>query len=106
MDLPLYDLVSNALLIPLLLHRQKLNRTHSLIYFDDLTRTDTSSVREFQARFISGQPQMHPLLDFYAVLLRSAWKHFLPSCANLVVSTSLDFVTGLIIDYDQQDKQV
>ena len=74
----------------------------SLIYFDDFTKTDTSSVREFHARFVSNRPQMHPLLDYYAELLRDAWNHFLPSCADLVVSSSLDFVTGLIVDYDHQ----
>ena len=48
------------------------------------------------------QAQMHPLLDYYAELLRNAWNDFSPSCADLVVSTSLDFVTGLIVDYDHQ----
>lgn len=74
----------------------------STIYFDDLTRTDTSSVWGFHARFISGQPQMHPVLDSLAMLLRDAWNHFPPSCANLVVSSTLDFITSLIIDHDQQ----
>ena len=78
----------------------------SLIYFDDLTKTDSSSVQEFHACFFSSQPQMHPLLDIYAELLRDARNHFLPSCANLVVSSSLDFVTGLIIDYDLQKMPV
>jgi len=79
---------------------------NSLIYFDDLTKTDVSSVRQFHARFISGQPQMHPLLDSYASLLQHAWNHFLPGCANLVISSSLDFVTGLIVDHDQQNMLV
>ena len=79
---------------------------HSLIYFDDLSKTEASSVREFHARFVSSRPQMHPLLDYYAELLRNAGNHFLPSCANLVVSSSLDFVTGLMIDYDLQKMPV
>ena len=77
-----------------------MNNFNSLIYFDDLTKTDTSSVREFHARFTSSRPQTHPLLDCYAELLRNAGNHFLPTCANLVVSSSLDFVTGLIVEYD------
>ena len=83
-----------------------MNTLDSLIYFDDLTRTDASSIRDFHRRFTSGQPQLHPLLDSYGALLRKAWIHFLPTCANLVVSSSLDFITGLIIDHDQQNMQV
>ena len=78
----------------------------SLIYFDDFTKTNTSSVREFHARFVSNRPQLHPVLDYYAELLRNAWNHFSPSCANLVVSSSLDFVTGLILEYDHQKMPV
>ncbi|KZP29869.1 terpenoid synthase [Athelia psychrophila] len=80
--------------------------TTCLIYFDDLTKTDASSVREFHTRFVSGRSQMHPLLDSYATLLRKAWEHFLPPCANLVVSSSLDFINGLIVDHDQQQMTV
>ncbi|KAF8955784.1 hypothetical protein BDZ97DRAFT_1604838, partial [Flammula alnicola] len=80
--------------------------TTCLIYFDDLTRRDASPVREFQANFLCGRPQMHPLLDSFAAWLRKAWEHFLPACANLVVSSSLDFVTGLILDHDQQEMAV
>ena len=78
----------------------------SLIFFDDLTRTDPSTVREFHPRFICGRPQMHPLLDLFAGLLRSSYDHFLPTCANLVVSSSLDFISGLIADHDLQHMQV
>lgn len=102
MDLPIYYLVRNIVRILALTNES----FDSLIYFDDLSKTDTSSIREFHARFISSQSQMHPLLDYYAELLRNARKHFLPSCANLIVSSSLDFVTGLIVDYDLQKMPV
>lgn len=83
------------------------NRPHSsLIFFDDLTRTDASMVREFHPRFASGRAQMHPLLDLFADTLRRSYDHFLPTCANLVVSSSLDFVTGLIVDHDLQNARV
>ena len=49
---------------------------------------------------------MHPLLDLFGDILRSSYDHFLPSCANLVVSSSLDFVTGLVVDHDLQNMQV
>ncbi|KAF8550949.1 terpenoid synthase [Imleria badia] len=80
--------------------------TICLIFFDDLTRTDASIVREFHPRFASGRAQMHPLLDLFADTLRRSYDHFLPTCANLVVSSSLDFVTGLIVDHDLQNVQV
>lgn len=78
----------------------------SLIFFDDLTRTDASAVQEFHSRFACGRLQLHPLLDLFAGLLRSSSDHFLLPCANLVVSSSLDFINGLIVDHDLQDMQV
>jgi hypothetical protein len=78
----------------------------SLIYFDDLTRTDASMAREFHTRFACAKPQMHPLLDLFGDILRNSYDHFLPSCANLVVSSSLDFITGLVVDHDLQTMQV
>ena len=78
----------------------------SLLYFDDFTKTDTSCVREFHVRFVSCRPQMHPLLDYLAELLRNSWDHFSPSCADLVISSSLDFVSGLIVEYDHENMPV
>jgi hypothetical protein len=78
----------------------------SLMFFDDLTRTDASMVREFHTRFACAKPQMHPLLDLLADILRDSYNHFLPSCANLVLSSSLDFLTGLVVDHDLQNMQV
>lgn len=80
--------------------------TVCLIFFDDLTQTDPSHAREFHQCFMNGQKQKHPLLDGYASLLRAAHDHFNPSAANLVVSSSLDFVTGLILDYDHKNLEV
>ena len=104
--LPIYYLVRN--IVPVRILALINGSLDSLIYFDDLTNTDVSSVREFHARFVSSRPQMHPLLDYYAKLLREALarNYFLPSSANLVVSSSLDFVTGLIVDYDLQKMPV
>ena len=83
------------------------NESHdSLIYFDDFTKMGTSSVREFHARFVSSRPQTHPLLDYYVELLRNAWNHFSPNCADLVISSCLDLVAGLILEYDHQKMPV
>lgn len=72
--------------------------TAFIIYFDDILEEDASMMREFQQRFLAGTPQEHALLDQYAVFVRKAWIHFHPACANLVVTSILDFVTGLLID--------
>lgn len=76
--------------------------TTCLIFFDDLTVTDPSAARDFNMLFVNGQPQRHRLLDGYAQLLKVSRDHFNPSCANLVVSSSLDFITGLVLDYDHK----
>ncbi|KZP23289.1 terpenoid synthase [Athelia psychrophila] len=70
------------------------------IYFDDILEKDASMVREFQQRFLAGQPQEYPLLDQYAAFVRKAWIHFHPTAANLIVTAALDFITSLLIDAD------
>ena len=62
--------------------------------------------REFHARFACAKPQMHPLMDLFANLMRNSYDHFLPSGANLVVSGTLDFITSLVVDHDLQNMQV
>lgn len=80
--------------------------TALIIYFDDLMETDASMVKDFQSRFLAGKPQREPLMNQFAKFLNRAWDHFPPTCANLIVSSALDFVTSLIIDADHPDMQV
>ncbi|KZP17005.1 terpenoid synthase [Athelia psychrophila] len=80
--------------------------TAFIIYFDDTLEKDASMVREFQQRFLAGRPQENALLDQYAVFVRKAWIHFHPACANLVVTSILDFITGLLIDAENPSIEV
>ncbi|KZP17002.1 terpenoid synthase [Athelia psychrophila] len=80
--------------------------TAFIIYFDDILEKDASMVREFQQRFLAGRPQENALLDQYAVFVRKAWIHFHPACANLVVTSILDFITGLLIDAENPSIEV
>ena len=78
----------------------------SIIFFDDLSVIDPGPFREFHTRFICAESQKHPLLDTYASLLRNATQHFHPSAANLIISSSLDFITGLVLEYDYEKMKV
>ena len=80
--------------------------TTYLIFFDDLSVTEPDCLREFHSRFVCAEPQQHPLLDSLASLLRKARECFNPSAANLIVANSLDFITGLILDYDHKQMKV
>ncbi|KAF7976775.1 hypothetical protein HWV62_5784 [Athelia sp. TMB] len=72
--------------------------TAFIIYFDDILEKDASLVQEFQQNFLAGKPQGNAFLDLYATFLRKAWLHFHPTCANLIVTSMFDFLTGLLID--------
>lgn len=80
--------------------------TAFIIYFDDILEKDASMVREFHKRFMTGRLQEHALLDQYAAFLRKAWIHFHPTCANLIVTSILDFITGLLIDAENPSIKV
>lgn len=80
--------------------------TAFIIYFDDTFEKDASMVREFQQRFLAGLPQKHALLNQYVAFVRKAWIHFHPACANLIVTSILEFITGLIIDADHPSIEV
>ncbi|KZP16977.1 terpenoid synthase [Athelia psychrophila] len=76
------------------------------IYFDDILEKDASMVREFQQRFLAGRPQEYPLLDQFAAFVRKVWIHFHPTCANLIVTSILDWITGFLIEADYSRMEV
>ena len=78
----------------------------SIIFFDDLSVTDPGPFRVFHTRFICAESQEHPLLDTYASLLRNSTQHFHPSAANLIISSSLNFITGLVLKYDYEEMKI
>ncbi|KAF8897324.1 hypothetical protein BD779DRAFT_1490231 [Infundibulicybe gibba] len=80
--------------------------TTCAIYFDDLALRDASVVREFNALFLGNRKQHHPLLDAFAILLRTTSEHFSDICAAMIITSTLDYISALIVEQEQQDAVV
>ena len=78
----------------------------SIIFFDDLLVTNPSPFHEFHTRFLCAKSQKHPLLNTYTSLLRNSTQHFHLSAANLIISSSLNFITGLVLKYDYEEMKI
>jgi Trichodiene synthase (TRI5) len=63
------------------------------IYVDDMAPRDPSSFSGFQQRFLSGQPQLTPILDAFASVLLRMWDLYDPLCANTIITAALRLVT-------------
>ncbi|OJA08292.1 hypothetical protein AZE42_07812 [Rhizopogon vesiculosus] len=56
---------------------------------------DITHVYHFNERFVSCQPQADPVLSGLDVLLREVVHHYPPLVSNLIVASSLNFVSSL-----------
>ncbi|KAF8894659.1 isoprenoid synthase domain-containing protein [Infundibulicybe gibba] len=72
------------------------------VYFDEVAEADIEAVKAFNMLFITNQPQQHPVLDSYAKLLRLSADHFTPTISALVVTSTLDYTTALLLEKDYQ----
>jgi Trichodiene synthase (TRI5) len=61
---------------------------------------DPSSFIGFQQRFLSGQPQLNPVLDAFAVVLLRMWDLYDPPGANTIVTAVFEFVSICCIEPD------
>ncbi|KAF8480583.1 isoprenoid synthase domain-containing protein [Gautieria morchelliformis] len=63
------------------------------IYVDDMAPKDPSSYSGFEQRFLSGQPQLNPVLDAFASVLLRMWDLYDPLCANSIIVAAFELVT-------------
>ncbi|KAK7943893.1 terpenoid synthase [Apiospora aurea] len=75
--------------------------TWIVVQIDDITPSIKSKVGQFQQRFLRGEEQPLPILRGLAAILREAYDHWDPVLANLLVKSSLDFVTANLLDADE-----
>ena len=74
--------------------------TSFLTYLDDVVLSHIDAVREFVPRFVARQPQqLKALDDLAALLLEMPRFHNAVSC-NIILTSTLDFVSSLLIQYD------
>jgi len=64
---------------------------------DDQTSEGMQDIEKFHQRLCSGEPQPNIVLKGRARLLLGAYTHWSPIPANLIISSTLDFITSTTI---------
>lgn len=74
--------------------------TGFLTYLDDFFVSHIDAIREFVHRFVSRQRQQLKLLDDFAAFLLEMPRVHNPMACNIILSSTLDYVSSLLIQYD------
>lgn len=69
-----------------------------IIYIDDAVLSNPRPFVEFQYRFMCGLPQLDPVLDAFAAVLRSLSASYPPLQANLILSAAFEFVSASCVE--------
>ncbi|KAJ6562396.1 terpenoid synthase [Mycena capillaripes] len=69
------------------------------IYLDDVFKDDVEAVSVFNQRFFEHAPQGDPVLDCFAQVLLELGDHFERVVSNIVVTSTLNAVTALTLEY-------
>jgi hypothetical protein len=80
--------------------------TACFIYVDDKFLQDSGPIYDFQDRFVRGISQEDPMLEAFAGLIREMSHHLHRVTANLFVTSTLNGVTGTILEKEMQGIQV
>ncbi|KIJ56159.1 hypothetical protein M422DRAFT_150404, partial [Sphaerobolus stellatus SS14] len=67
-------------------------------YVEEEGTKDPYPIQSFQQRFLSGKPQMDPVLDVLAEVLHLFWDYYDPLCCNGLIASALIFMTGSCIE--------
>lgn len=74
--------------------------TGMVVYLDDVVLSHIDAIRAFVPRFVARQPQQLKTLDDFAALLLETPQLFNSVACNIILSSTLDFVSSLLIQTD------
>ncbi|TFK66360.1 terpenoid synthase [Pluteus cervinus] len=80
--------------------------TGLLVYVDDACQRDVNLVKQFNRRFITGQPQADPILDSLAKHLHEFPDHYDPFVADLMLTSTLNFITAQVLEWELKSMRV
>ncbi|KAG1780099.1 isoprenoid synthase domain-containing protein [Suillus placidus] len=75
---------------------------------DDILDNGLNSVHlhSFNENFVNCRPQGNPLLNAFDELMREAHHHYSPLVANMIITSSLDFISGIMLEHGTNNMQV
>ncbi|CAA7261255.1 unnamed protein product [Cyclocybe aegerita] len=79
--------------------------TGFLVYLDDCVTHSVSGVDMFVERYISGQPQENDVLESLAFFLRGTYVHYTGIQANIIMTSTLNFITSVVLENKTQTMQ-
>ena len=77
-----------------------------VIWIDDAYARDVTGVDSFNERFVNGREQANEGLNGFDRLLRDTNLHYHGIQANVILSSSLNFPTSLILEFETQGMPV
>lgn len=77
-----------------------------LFYLDDAFERNYAAIAEFNDRFVTARPQRVKMLDHFATLILEMSYFYSGASANLIVSETLNFVTGTLVEHETRDVKV
>lgn len=80
--------------------------TAFMIYLDDISSSDIEAVAQFNQRFYRAEPQLDKVLDDFAQLLRDFPNYFCTAGSDMIVTSTLNFVTSLFMDVETEGMDV
>lgn len=69
-----------------------------MAWMDSVADTIIEAMSEFQRRFYSRLPQLHPVLDRYANYMPKLYDHFEPYVASAMIMSSCSFIDGSCLE--------
>jgi hypothetical protein len=80
--------------------------TAALICLDDTYQNNKQAIMTFNARFVNNAPEYDPALEGLSIILRQTTCHFDCIPSNIIVTATLNFVTGLSLEHDLEKTSV
>lgn len=65
---------------------------------DTANKDDPVALATFQQRYLTRQPQVDPLFDYFTAYLNTIWEYYHPIAANASVSALVDYASACYLE--------
>ena len=76
------------------------------LWVDDAYTRDVTGIDSFNERFVTGSKQANEVLDAFDRLVRETNLHYHGIQASVILTSTLNFVTSIILDFETKGMPV
>ena len=80
--------------------------TACMLYGEDVGNQDPDAVSQFARRLVRGEPQVHPIFDRLASLLKEAHVYWTDVGADAIITGTIDALSATFIEFATSDMTV